>query len=85
MVEWTLFEGTLNKDVGEYKYFTWETIGGTAGTRTDVPIEKTIEDTSVENATNEIVRNDFFYGIIPISHSSSSANTTTSASRGTSE
>lgn len=72
-VLWTEFSGTVTEDSGEYRYFTWETIGGTAGERKNIDIEKTIENTSVESATNEIVRNDFFYGIVPISYSKDSA------------
>lgn len=73
-VLWTEFSGTVTEDSGEYRYFTWETIGGTAGERKNIDIEKTIDNTSAETATNEIVRNDFFYGIVPISYSSSTAN-----------
>ena len=70
---WKEFSGTVTKDSGEYRYFTWETIGGTAGERTNKEIKKTIDNTSAETATNEIVRNDFFYGIVPISYSEDSA------------
>lgn len=66
-IKWVKFNGTLTANNGEYRYFTWETIGGTSGTRTDVPIEKTINGEAVSQTnTNEIARNDFFYGIVPI-------------------
>lgn len=85
-IKWVKFTGsTFDEDNGEYRYFTWETIGGTGGKRTDVLVEKTIDNTETTAATNKIVRNDFFYGVVPISYSSSSANTSTSTSGETSE
>lgn len=76
-IKWVKFSGTVTEDSGEYRYFTWETIGGTGGTRTDVTVGKTIGNTSVETATNEIVRNDFYNATIPISYSQDSANSST--------
>lgn len=85
-IKWVKFTGTtFDENNGEYRYFTWETIGGTAGKRTDVLVEKTIDNTAAETATNKIVRNDFFYGIVPISYSSASANSTTTTSGSSSE
>lgn len=85
-IKWVKFTGTtFDENNGEYRYFTWETIGGTAGKRTDVLVEKTIDNTAAETATNKIVRNDFFYGIVPISYSSASANSTTTTSGESSE
>lgn len=69
-----------------YEYLAFETIPGNKGTKKDVIIQKAIGSNSTSTVTtNEIVRNDFFYGIIPISISSTSANTSTSTSGETSE
>ena len=76
-IKWVEFNGTVTASSGEYRYFTWDTIGGTGGTRTDVTVGKTIGNTSVETATNEIVRNDFYNATIPISYSQDSANSST--------
>ena len=67
-IKWVEYNGTgdVTASNGEYRYFTWDTIGGTGGTRTDVTVGKTIGNTSVETATNEIVRNDFYNATIPI-------------------
>lgn len=61
-----------------YQYLSFETIPGENGKQTDVTIQKSVtSSTTTETPTNEIARNDFFYGIVPVSISSSSASSTT--------
>lgn len=63
--------GITTSEPSSYEYLAFETIPGNKGTQKDVKIEKAITNSS-STGTNEIVRNDFFYGIIPISISSTS-------------
>lgn len=77
-LKWVKYTGTLSNGVttsapSSYEYLAFETIPGQKGDRKEVPIKKAIGATTEGTTpTNEIVRNDFFYGIVPISISSSS-------------
>ena len=65
--------GITTSTPSSYEYLAFETIPGNKGTQKDVEIKKAITNSSgTGTGTNEIVRNDFFYGIIPISISSTS-------------
>ncbi len=77
-LKWVKYNSTLQNGVttsapSSYEYLAFETIPGNKGTKTDVNIQKAIGATTEgTTTTNEIVRNDFYYGIVPISISSSS-------------
>ena len=77
-LKWVKYTGTLSNgvttsDPSSYEYLAFETIPGQKGDRKEVSIKKAIGATTEGTTpTNEIVRNDFFYGIVPISISSSS-------------
>lgn len=79
-LKWVKYTGTLSNgvttsDPNSYQYLAFETIPGQKGDRKEVPIQKAIGATTEGTiTTNEIVRNDFYYGIVPISISSSTAN-----------
>ena len=63
-----------------YEFLAFETIPGEKGSAETITVQKSITNSSATVSTNEIVRNDFFYGIIPLSISSSSADTSSSES-----
>lgn len=73
VLSWKQYTGTESTILGtstDTNYLTFSTIGGSQGTTTNITINKPIS-TSVNGSSstgyNEIRRNDFYYGIIPIS------------------
>ena len=75
---WVKYSGTLSSITTStptsYQYLAFETIPGNKGTQTEKEITKSVTSSSTTGVTtNEIVRNDFFYGIVPVSISSDSA------------
>lgn len=75
---WVEYSGTLSSITTStptsYQYLAFETIPGNKGTQTEKEITKSVTSSSTTGVTtNEIVRNDFFYGIVPVSISSDSA------------
>jgi len=61
-----------------YKYLTFETIGGTEGEQKNVTVENYVINKEGEiDKNNVITRNDFYYAVIPVSYSEASANSST--------
>lgn len=57
---------TSISNVSTYQLLTFETITGASGTQTNVTVQQQILSSSGSTGNNEIVRNDFFWGTIPI-------------------